>query len=290
MQSLKKILVITHEASLGGAPILLLRLMRLLKDEGYIFNTLVMQDGPLYKEFDAISDVCVVYKKPAKKSVRDRIKARILDNTSSNDFKKLLKEVDIVLNNTIVNGLVIELINSYSNIPIITYVHELEMVTNHLVNKDSVKKTYKLSKFFFVPCKAVHNFLAEDLKISATDIYQLNYYLPDPINFTTKKNADERNKEFIVGAVGAVDWRKGSDVFLQIAVLVSVLRPYDNIQFKWLGARANHIETDKAVFDLNKIASNNIEILYNNSDTSFFLILLIYYWLHRVKTLIPLWF
>jgi glycosyltransferase involved in cell wall biosynthesis len=270
VQRIKKILVITHEASLGGAPILLLRLMRLLKDEGYIFNTLVMQDGPLYKEFDAISDVCVVYKKAAKKSVRDRIKARILDDTNSNDFKKLLREVDVVLNNTIVNGLVIELIKSYSNIPIITYVHELEMVTNHLVNKDSVKKTYKSSKLFFVPCKAVYNFLVEDLKISSSSIYRLNYYLPDSITVPPKKNIDERNKEFIVGAMGAVDWRKGSDVFLQIAILVSVLRPTDNIKFKWLGARANHIETDKALFDLNKIASNNIEILYNNSDTSSF--------------------
>jgi glycosyltransferase involved in cell wall biosynthesis len=270
-QSIKKILVITHEASLGGAPILLLRLMRLLKDEGYIFNTLVMQDGPLYKEFEAISDVCAVYKKPGKKSVRDRIKARILDNTNDNDFKKLLNEVDIVLNNTIVNGLAIEVIKSYSNIPIITYVHELEMVTNHLVNKDSVKKTYKLSRFFFVPCKAVYNFLVEGLEIKPANIRQLNYFLPDSvINPTVEKNKDRTNINFVVGSLGAVDWRKGSDVFLQIALLVSVLRPNDNIKFKWLGARANHIETDKAFFDLNKIASNNIEILYNNSDTSSF--------------------
>ena len=71
--------------------------------------------------------------------------------------------------------------------------------------------------------------------------------------------------------MGAVDWRKGTDVFLQIASLVSGLRPYDNIKFKWLGARANHIETDKAFFDLRKIDNNNIEILFNNSDTvSFF--------------------
>ena len=122
MQSIKKILVITHEASFGGAPILLLRLMRLLKDEGYIFNTLVMQDGPLYKEFDAISAQCAVYKK-VKKNVRERIKAKVLGN--ENIPEKLLEGIDCIFSNTIVNGKVLKEKNVFSSIPVVSYIHEL---------------------------------------------------------------------------------------------------------------------------------------------------------------------
>lgn len=265
-------MVITHEASIGGAPILLLRLMVLLKEEGFVFNTLVMTDGPLYKEFESISDKCFLYRKHFKKSLFSKIKYKFSKAANSN-LEELLQGVDFILNNTVANGKILEALRYYSDVPIVSYIHELSMVSKHLINADSVNKTYQLSEIILVPCETVRKFVLNEFGIDQSSVKKLNYYIPKNIVGSTNANHSFKLKDrFVVGGLGAVDWRKGSDIFLEVALMSFKLRPSENIEFIWLGARPDHLETFKLEHDLKNISEKlSIRFLPNRKDSfSFF--------------------
>jgi len=277
VQSIKKILVITHEASFGGAPILLLRLMRLLKDEGYIFNTLVMQDGPLYKEFDAISAQCAVYKK-VKKNVRERIKAKVLGN--ENIPEKLLEGIDCIFSNTIVNGKVLKEKNVFSSIPVVSYIHELATVTAMTTTKETLEAVLKSSNLFLTPCKTVEDFIVSSFSIKQSRIARLNYFMPtttavSAVEIKTFKDNHNISASFIVGSLATLEWRKGADIFLQVVSSFFSEYPNEDAKFLWMG---NYSENErlKFLYDAAKLnitdkilllpSSASVEIFWNAVD------------------------
>lgn len=54
---------------------------------------------------------------------------------------------------------------------------------------------------------------------------------------------------FIVAAAGALEWRKGPDLFVQLALIVRKMRPQLNVHFVWLGGSSN-LESTKFLHDL----------------------------------------
>src|SRR5690348_16672643 len=103
MQFAKKILIISHDANLNGAPILLLRLMKLLKEHGYSFNTILRQGGSLSNEFKSLSDVCGYFKKSNGNGFISKLHNKIR-RTRTFDISTYTEGVDLVLSNTITNG------------------------------------------------------------------------------------------------------------------------------------------------------------------------------------------
>jgi glycosyltransferase involved in cell wall biosynthesis len=253
----KKILFITHVASLGGAPILLLRLMRLLKENGYGYNTLVMENGPLVKEFGEVSDKCEVYRRHSKKSVSEKIKARVLGK--ENSLQDLLHGVDLIFSNTIVNGRILNEIKKVSSAPVISYIHELELVTALTTTKETLHYAITNTSFFFVPCKVVEVFLIDSLKINKEKLAMLNYYLPDEnLSIPIKEKI---NSPFIVGCLATVEWRKGADLFLQVVANFFSIHKNSDVKFFWMG---NYSEAERLRFsyDAEKLGiKENIELL-----------------------------
>ncbi|UJH92518.1 glycosyltransferase family 4 protein [Antarcticibacterium sp. 1MA-6-2] len=96
-----------------------------------------------------------------------------------------------------------------------------------------------------------------DLIIAASETVKQNlvrnYNLADKqvikINdFSVKKQPEvlqQRNSDFIVGGSGTVHWRKGSDLFLQLAQITKSKYPDLEIKFQWIGAISN---TDKIIY------------------------------------------
>lgn len=257
MKKPQKILVITHAASLGGAPILLLRLMRLLKENGYTYNTLVMENGPLVKEFEEVSDKCEVYKRPSKKSVSEKIRAKVLGK--ENNLQDILQGVNLIFSNTIVNGRILNEIKKISSAPVISYIHELELVTALTTTKETLHYAIMNTSFFFVPCKVVEHFLIDSLKIDKEKLAKLNYYLPDEnLPIPVKENIDS---SFNVGCLATLEWRKGADLFLQVVANFFSIHKDWNVKFFWMG---NYSEAERLrfLYDAEKLGiKENIKLL-----------------------------
>src|SRR6478672_13595265 len=98
MDSTKKILIISHDANLNGAPILLLRLMKVLKEHGYTFNTILRKGGPLVNEFKALSDVCGHFRVPATTTgFISKLNKRLRGRLEPFDMVAYTEDIDLVL-------------------------------------------------------------------------------------------------------------------------------------------------------------------------------------------------
>jgi glycosyltransferase involved in cell wall biosynthesis len=277
-RQIKKILIITHEASLSGAPILLLRLMRLLKANGYTLNTLIVQDGPLHNDFAEISEQCVLYKRSSQKNVRERIKVKVFGEEDI--YKKLLTGVDCIFNNTIVNGRVLKEIKAVYDIPVITYIHELNTVTAITTNKETLNSVLLYSNSFLTPCKAVEEFIITSLKVKAYKTAQLNYFIPQTNHIQTSdvtvfKAKHNISASFIAGSLGTMEWRKGADVFLQVVSCFFSKQPSADTQFIWMGSYSEQ-ERLKFLHDAQKLnvldkiillpSAEDVEIFWNMTN------------------------
>src|SRR5688572_25197719 len=131
------ILFISHDASLSGAPVLLLNLVRLLVDnQKAIVHFVITRDGSLADEFKKIAPTTILksadYGK--EKSFFGRFKNFISHRRNLRNVRNGLSTYDIIFSNTIVNGKLLQKL-SFSKRPLITYVHELETVIDIYVRQ-----------------------------------------------------------------------------------------------------------------------------------------------------------
>jgi glycosyltransferase involved in cell wall biosynthesis len=237
-------LFITHDTNRAGAPILMLRLMQLLKSYGYGAKVLIKMDtGPLGKEFVQLADHGEVYWR-RQGNIFERVRV-FLFNKLGLGFTNLFRGTDLILNNTITNGWLIQTIHKWHKIPIISYVHELKEVTRLYTDSQSVEFTLTNSQFFLVPCEAVRNFLVYDLKVPKEKIALLNYFIPREIedDELLARNLTHR-PGLVVGGCGTLDKRKGIDLFIRIAGILKHHYPEVRAEFVWKGGNDDSLDTE----------------------------------------------
>jgi glycosyltransferase involved in cell wall biosynthesis len=253
----KTLLFITHDTSRTGAPILLLDLIKVLKEEGFIIHTLIRgAKGPLFNEFQKHSHSVLEYSK-IEINIKGRgIRHWLTKKSFEYELKKLLAKVDIVISNTISNGQLLGLIAKDFKGPIITYAHELEIISKSF--KKIFLDTLRHTHIFAVPCNAVKTFLVEKHNVPDEKFAFLNYYIP-PISIQTNNSLPsfmERykiNASMIVGGAGTVEWRKSPDVFIEIAYLVFKQLKDADMQFFWIGADKTSLNYEKLQYDIDRL-------------------------------------
>ncbi len=265
---MSKILFISHDAYHTGAPILLLNLIRLLKQKGYSINTLVKNpEGPLLKEFAELSGKSSTIYKKRNHSRLGRLVA-LFKKQSLNDISTYLSEVEVIFNNTITNGDILTLIKNNTSAKIVTYVHELEVASQVFTTPSHIDHTLAFSDLFLVPCVTVRKFLIAKYNISPQKILILNYFIPPAI---LTRNTPKNKEKFVVGGCGTTDWRKGFDIFLLIAKKVVSQLPDATIIFKWKGIQVGSESHIKALYDIHKLGLEaHIELLESSRDVQTF--------------------
>jgi glycosyltransferase involved in cell wall biosynthesis len=255
---MRKILVITHDAGLNGAPMTLLRLMKLLRNRGYRFNMIARQGGPLEEDFRRL---CDIFEIPARKRAKKFI-ARQIDKfkiaRDDFDIARCLAGVGLVLSNTVTNGEILKLIRAKSDLPIISYIHELQMGSLLYTTDQHIRSTIQFTNLFLTSCEAVKKHLSSSFGIPEEKISKLNYYLPALPTPGNDEVPDFRNQyrlgnRFTVAALAMNDWRKGADIFLLVAAGVFKKDPGADIQFIWMGGARESLETKKMLHDINKL-------------------------------------
>lgn len=257
---MKRILVIGHDGSRTGAPVLLLRLLILLKSTGkYQFDIVLRRDGPLRAEFERIGTT-FVYPKPFWAFTNSLIGKGIqflIHPLRVFKFKNKLrlnsKKADIIFANTITNGFLLKAIKK-SDLKVITYVHELDYVINFYNDEKDIDFVLKTSKFLAVPCEAVKKNLIENCQAPGHKIQKLNYYIdthrikrPASDIVTTSK------RPFTVLGCGTADWRKGFDLFYQTANKLSEIRGAKDFLFLWIGGEEKNPMVVQAHYEIKKL-------------------------------------
>lgn len=250
--SKNRLLFLSHDDTRTGAPILLLNLARVLKKSNYrlqIDFLIKKTYGELLPDFKREGKVFSFELKPNKFFLK-----RIIDK--SKEIEKILRALalnenyDFILLNTITNGDIISVIKKNFNGPIVTYVHELQMASSHFSSAEYVSNVINCSDLFFVPSEAVRDFLVNTYDIADSRIRKLPYFIP-PVKFEKMCKEKDVTAVFTIGGCGTLDWRKGVDVFLIIALRFFTVFKGNNIKFKWKGAKKS-IEYDRIIYELKK--------------------------------------
>lgn len=234
---MKKILFIGHDASLTGAPILLLKFLKWIKqyDKSLRIYILLINGGELLEDFKAIGKVFIINSQTKK-----NILSSILIKLGYNKKKRLIKKIrnfnfEVLFFNTIAT---LNLLKSLKNDnKVLLYIHELEIAINVFVKNGDIKIYDHLIHRYISVSKAVKDNLINSHGIDEAKI-QTIYSFPQitKANYTKSEILKELNipkNSFIIGNVGRADLGKGIDLFLQIAI--SFLKINKQAVFIWVG-------------------------------------------------------
>jgi len=238
----KRICFISHNATRTGAPIVLLNFIRWIKanhPQQYI-EVLLLEDGELRIEFE---HVCKVKLLPQRMNY-SLIKKMLIKLTGKDfirkNFLKKYEKFDLLFFNTIASFKIIPFIKKSKTATMVAWLHEQPL------------SIYSWYKDYFTPGNFI--FFDKVLCVSTQTIEHLHtlrwidlnkVFLAHPfidVQYNVNKNkvAKEVTKSgFVVGGCGLQDWRKGPDIFLQIANNIYKTYPELDIRFEWVGAESS---------------------------------------------------
>ncbi|PSB55164.1 glycosyltransferase family 4 protein [Chamaesiphon polymorphus] len=261
----KEIVFISHEASRSGAPILLLQFLRWFKEKTNIpFRIILVKGGELESDFIQLAPTLIFDEKPSN-GLNQRIKRRFFPDDSNLRLKKWLVDANIQLiySNTLVNGNILELLE-FINCPVISHAHELEYIIQAygIANFEKVKK---YTTHFIACANAVKTNLIEKHNIACQNISVIHGFIP--ITFVQSNTLNLKllinelnipDRTFIVGGSGsALDWRKGADLFIQLAYIVKSKARDSAIRFVWVGSYPEEITRFTLTQDIMKAELEN---------------------------------
>lgn len=255
------LLFIGHEASLTGAPYTQLYLMQWLRaNTAHELELILLRGGPLVAEFAKVSTVHIIEQPCSNNSLGYRAIQKIR-RTLTNPVRKILRSVAdkkprLIFANASLSIDIGVLAKGMMGVPLLLHVHELDS-TFFYIRAEAFAQQAKLVDFF-VPCaQAVKDFYQKKFDIS-TDKMQIVYDYAGPRAADNSTAASVR-EEFgisvdtpLVGAVGTLGWRKGSDWFLQVVKFFGEIGRTD-VKFLWLGTDPDSRECKEMVLDARRL-------------------------------------
>jgi glycosyltransferase involved in cell wall biosynthesis len=237
----RKILIISHNASLSGAPILLFPILQHIRDSGYGIDILLVQGGPLESEFAKYGKVILLNSPTLNSNIASRIidfiKRVTIEKWKRNRlFEKLNTTLYCsVLSNTLTNGEVL----SHIKHPYSIYVHELKTTLAFSLNKDAILTQLNNAYKVFYPSMAVKEFVFNDCKISGLKTVYAPYFFNIPVKIERSAELQKyKNEGFtLVGMSGFNTIRKGIFPFVEtLNYIINKCPSAPKMKFVWIGA------------------------------------------------------
>lgn len=242
-----RILFVCHSASRNGATILLLNLLRWLKENtDYEIEILVNGKGELIHEFRAIGHT-MVWRNPAffLEALPRTIKNVLKPQVESACLKLFMagRKYDLVYLNTSAVAFQASVM-ALSGRRMLWHIHEMEYALRLTMGEAQIKKLFPLATKFIVVSDAVKKAMINEFKVPENKIDLVKGFVAVP-NLTPEEMQMRRRQirfrlgwpedAFVIGGCGALGWRKGTDVFLQIADLMCKAESDGRTRFLWVG-------------------------------------------------------
>lgn len=226
------ILFVSHDAHRYGAQMVLLDMLRWTKgSKGVTSKVLFLDGGPLVEEFGAVAEIVVLDGAGEDLDPRDVL----------NGARRLFpRPPDLVYGNTGVTGRYYAALSELGA-PIITHVHELQKSIERFVGPEVMGEVVARSRHFIAVSPPVAENLrarwgVPDSKISL--VYP--HIRPRFDSEVFRRRAEVRRSlglpldTAIVWGTGSTDWRKGPDLFVDVAASL-VKGGRRDVRFIWLG-------------------------------------------------------
>jgi glycosyltransferase involved in cell wall biosynthesis len=228
-----KLLFVLHELSRTGSPLVMLNFIKWLKDNtSYHLTIFALKSGELHKDFELLADQLIILPVVSPKTFTERLLSRILPSKTVLEkfYDQLSKlSIDLIYANSVPTFKSAQELSETTGAKLLCHLHEGKTMLK-LIDRSWLKKKHLIDEFI-VPSKLV----ASDLnKIANFKNVPIHIVRETPAN-VVKQNTIEKDF-FIVGGSGTVHWRKGPELFLQVAVHFFKKKPNALVKFQWLGS------------------------------------------------------
>jgi len=273
----KKILFIGHSAARTGAPIILLTFLQWLRrNDDVQFDVRIVEGGPLVTEFEAIASTEVIQREPAFAA---RVVRRVVGRSRWSEMEDSLfarrtqrRGYDVVYVNTIAPHRDIRAL-AQTGIPVICHVHELDFAMKQWGGKEGLAPLMPCIAHFVAASIGVRDFLVDRCGVPQHKVTTIHEFITledeshDPASARARVRASLRlsDDDILVGACGSLDWRKGADMFLQVARLATADARGRNVHFLWLGAHRTTADYWKFMHDVHACGLDDRVTVVENS-------------------------
>lgn len=258
----EKILFVSHDANRAGSQLLLLQLLRLLKERNIPMHLLLCNGGELESEFEEVVTITRLFRDEAVNSgqLTEKLLKKIHlhklyeERSAQKENERIHMElqehnIGLVFINSVANaGVYYETLGFLHHLPLVLFVHELAMSvkvythekhlnfllkkTDHLIAVSKAVASYYVKKYDF-PLHHVSTFTLIDHEHVDTKLR----HIEDRILEKTYRIPEDA---IVIGGCGNAEWRKGNDIFNWIARCVIQKTTPLPVYFVWVGAGPQH--------------------------------------------------
>ncbi|MCU1497340.1 MAG: hypothetical protein JWM47_1293 [Acidimicrobiales bacterium] len=275
----RRIAAVAHEVSLTGSPMNLLHLLRWISQETDTeVTTIVLRDGPLRHRFEEVGPVQVLdgWAVPA---VLRTVQTGLQHLGSSRAWRPVaaarlrpqlrpLGRFDLVYCNSLPSVPVLPYLTPPG--AVVAHVHELQVAYRNWHAPHEIELFRTVPDRWIAASEAVRTMLVDEIELPAERV-DLHHEFIDAAAIVARapslREIDACRREYripadaavVVGA-GTVDWRKGPDLFVQLACEVR-RRTREPVQFVWVGGDLRSPDWERVRSDRDRAGADHVHFV-----------------------------
>lgn len=288
---LQRMLAVTHECTITGAPMNLLHLVTwMARNTDVEVHVLVMKDGPLRHRFEKVCEVTVLDRFPPAAAL-GLVQSGLLRLGSRRAWRPVaalrlipqlrhLSDYDLVY------------LNSVTSVGVLPFLPPVPVAVNHVHELHVALRTWRPSSdydlFATAPDRwiaasgAVRDMLVDEVGL-ALDRVLLHHEYIDARPFAEAavplREVEARRREYrhpdgtvriptdaaVVMGAGTIDWRKGPDLFVQLATEVR-RRTREPVHFVWVGGDLEGTDMERLRSDIERSGAHHVHFVGTKPD------------------------
>lgn len=257
------LLFISHQASRTGAPIVLLHLLRWLKQHTpYQLVVLLQEGGEMEPEFRELGETLLWEPPMATGGIWQQRLRRVSQHTARHQrrVQERLRQLApaLIYANTVVSADLALLLKPVLNCPVVCHVHELATVIDAFIGAERFTQLSPQIDCFVAASEAVADNLRSRYQVPTARIRTIHEFVPvlAAADFTLARQRVRQElgipaEAFVVAGAGTIDWRKAPDLFIQVAQHV-VAAAGERVYFIWPGGKLQSEEGRRVRHDVER--------------------------------------
>jgi glycosyltransferase involved in cell wall biosynthesis len=248
------VLAIGHDASLTGAPLLLLSYLREASKKNFnmTFRALIFDGGMLSSDFSDEVETLILLNSKSPATFLSRLLQKFSQglrdpDITNNILRKWLRlhpSPNVIYVNTVASISGLRKVKKCLSVipPVVIHVHELEWLLLKYQDQDNIKEELQNAFKIIVPSVAVATALENTFGIAMSQIEIIHEWLCMPIKpneyrarfrLKVRRELGLSSSDILCITVGKVQWRKGSDLMPMIAKKCTKASPL--MHLAWVG-------------------------------------------------------
>jgi glycosyltransferase involved in cell wall biosynthesis len=267
----RRILFVSHSASRNGASILLLHFVRWLREHtDHQLRIVCLGGGPLVAEYRAVASTTVLRGGASLlRALPWRWLARTWRAATTVAWRALLARggYDVVYANTAATATHVATAARLRT-PVLWHLHELPYAIGLLLGGTDQRAAFRPVTRCVAVSRSVAQALQQDCGVPEQRIDLVHGFVETSPAAPEAARAQRQRilsgcgwppDAFVVGACGGLGWRKGADLFLQVARLCQQ-QPTTGaaMRFLWVGGDADGVEENQFKHDIAKLGLDDV--------------------------------